>query len=92
MIPTRVSGIAVQSWFQFMTRFGSIAVGGCEYSERDDPGNLQFDWLEVQLQLFRERGMQVCSPLRANVSCGLIMHHTGLDIGPCSPVAWKLLS
>ncbi|KAI0045296.1 hypothetical protein FA95DRAFT_1607798 [Auriscalpium vulgare] len=34
-------------------------VGGCEYNDRDDPGNLQFDWLEVQLELFRGRGMQV---------------------------------
>ena len=36
-----------------------IAVGGCEYREPDDPGNLQFDWLEVQLKMFRQRGMQV---------------------------------
>jgi len=36
-----------------------IAVGGCEYREPEDPGNLQFDWLEVQLEIFRQRGMQV---------------------------------
>lgn len=35
------------------------AVGGCEYQEPDDPGNLEFDWLEVQLKSFRQRGMQV---------------------------------
>jgi endopolyphosphatase len=35
------------------------AVGGCEYREPDDPGNLEFDWLEVQLKVFRQRGMQV---------------------------------
>ena len=35
------------------------AVGGCEYGDRDDPGNLQLDWLEVQLETYRERGMQV---------------------------------
>ncbi|KAJ6599058.1 endopolyphosphatase [Mycena vulgaris] len=35
------------------------AVGGCEFKERDDAGNLQFDWLEVQLKGFRARGMQV---------------------------------
>jgi len=34
-------------------------VGGCNYNEPDDPGNLQFDWLEVQLKIFRDRGMQV---------------------------------
>ena len=37
----------------------SVAVGGCEYHEPHDPGNLQLDWLEVQLEIFRERGMHV---------------------------------
>ncbi|EGO01896.1 hypothetical protein SERLA73DRAFT_49578, partial [Serpula lacrymans var. lacrymans S7.3] len=32
---------------------------GCEYREPNDPGNLQFDWLDVQLEMFRSRGMQV---------------------------------
>jgi len=35
------------------------AVDGCIYNDPDDPGNLQFDWLEVQLKIFRDRGMQV---------------------------------
>ncbi|OBZ76592.1 Endopolyphosphatase [Grifola frondosa] len=35
------------------------AVGGCEYTDPQDPGNLQFDWLSVQLEMFRRRGMQV---------------------------------
>ncbi|TFY83609.1 hypothetical protein EWM64_g409 [Hericium alpestre] len=35
------------------------AMGGCEYHDRDDAGNLQFDWLGVQLETFRRRGMQV---------------------------------
>ncbi|KAH9936952.1 Metallo-dependent phosphatase-like protein [Amylocystis lapponica] len=35
------------------------AVGGCEYTDPEDPGNLQFDWLEVQLEIFRGRGIQV---------------------------------
>jgi hypothetical protein len=34
-------------------------VGGCEYKDPEDPGNLEFDWLEVQLKAFRERGIQV---------------------------------
>lgn len=34
-------------------------MGGCEYQDREDPGNLEFDWLEVQLDRFRDRGMQV---------------------------------
>ncbi len=38
------------------------AVGGCEHSDPQDPGNLQFDWLDVQLQLFRSRKMQVRLP------------------------------
>ncbi|KAJ3997021.1 Metallo-dependent phosphatase-like protein [Lentinula boryana] len=35
------------------------AVSGCNYNEPDDPGNLQFAWLEDQLKSFRKRGMQV---------------------------------
>ena len=35
------------------------AVGGCEFSDPQDPGNLELDWLEVQLRLFRDRKMQV---------------------------------
>jgi endopolyphosphatase len=42
------------------------AVGGCEWVNRDrgggipaDPGNLELDWLEVQLESFRQRGMKV---------------------------------
>ena len=29
--------------------------------DEDDPGNVEFDWLEVELDRFRERGMQVCN-------------------------------
>jgi len=35
------------------------AISGCIYKEPNDPGNLQFDWLEVQLKMYRKRGMQV---------------------------------
>ncbi|KZP17262.1 endopolyphosphatase [Athelia psychrophila] len=35
------------------------AVGGCEYTDPEDAGNLQFDWLQVQLESFRNRNMQV---------------------------------
>ncbi len=34
-------------------------MGGCEHSDPQDPGNLELDWLEVQLRLFRDRKMQV---------------------------------
>ena len=36
-----------------------LAVGGCAFKDREDAGNLEFDWLEVQLKGFRARGMQV---------------------------------
>ncbi|KAK2466218.1 hypothetical protein APHAL10511_001860 [Amanita phalloides] len=35
------------------------AVGGCPYHEHKDPGNLEFNWLEVRLRHYRDRGMQV---------------------------------
>ncbi|GAW05350.1 vacuolar endopolyphosphatase [Lentinula edodes] len=35
------------------------AVGGCSHTEPNDPGNLQFTWLEDQLKSYREREMQV---------------------------------
>jgi hypothetical protein len=34
-------------------------VSGCLYKDRNDPGNLQFDWLEVQLDMYRKAGLQV---------------------------------
>ena len=51
------------------------AITGCVYKEPDDPGNLQFDWLEVQLDMYRRRGMQVRSFLwitRAITSCATV--------------------
>lgn len=38
----------------------NVAVDGCKDGS-DEPGALEFDWLEVQLESFRERGMQVRS-------------------------------
>jgi len=35
------------------------AVRGCEYKDPGDAGNLEFDWLEVQLNTFRSRNMKV---------------------------------
>lgn len=34
-------------------------MSGCPYDEPEDPGNLEFDWLEAKLARYRERGMQV---------------------------------
>ena len=41
----------------------SVAVGGCEYKDPYDAGNLEFDWLEVQLNTFRSRNMKVSASL-----------------------------
>lgn len=35
-----------------------VVVDGCKDGS-NEPGALEFDWLEVQLDSFRERGMQV---------------------------------
>ena len=35
----------------------AVVVNGCPYDDPEDPGNLQLDWLEVQLESFQERGM-----------------------------------
>ncbi|KZV72170.1 hypothetical protein PENSPDRAFT_576601 [Peniophora sp. CONT] len=59
VIPNQVAVIALNTMYFYDS---NKAVGGCEYSEPHDPGNLQLDWLEVQLQIFRERGMHVRSP------------------------------
>jgi endopolyphosphatase len=34
------------------------AVDGCAFNSKE-PGALEMDWLDVQLELFRSRGMQV---------------------------------
>lgn len=39
------------------------AVGGCPYHDPEDAGNLQLDWLEVQLKMYRNKNMQVSSIL-----------------------------
>lgn len=41
-----------------------LAVRGCEYKDPDDAGNLEFDWLDVQLSTFRSRNMKVGNILR----------------------------
>ena len=50
--------------FYYLTSISHVAaISGCVYKEPNDPGNLQFDWLEVQLDMYRRRGMQVRSSL-----------------------------
>ncbi|KAI0307327.1 endopolyphosphatase [Multifurca ochricompacta] len=56
VIPDEVAIISLNTMYLYDS---NKAVGGCEFREPEDPGNLQFDWLEVQLKTFRQRGMQV---------------------------------
>jgi endopolyphosphatase len=44
------------------------AVRGCEWGDIQDAGNLEFDWLDVQLGLFRDRGMYVSNFCRTGLS------------------------
>lgn len=62
MIQTKVSILSFlgsQFWIRTSDLVRSIAVGGCEYKDPGDAGNLEFDWLEVQLEMFRSRDMKV---------------------------------
>ncbi|KLO18105.1 endopolyphosphatase [Schizopora paradoxa] len=56
VIPDHVAAVSLNTMYFYDS---NKAVGGCEYGDRDDPGNLQFDWLEVQLDRYRDRGLQV---------------------------------
>ena len=68
------------------------AVGGCEHSEPQDPGNLQFDWLDVQLEMFRSRKMQVRLPPASDWLATKLTSPIGLADGTCPSVVSKLLS
>lgn len=56
VIPGSVAVVSLNTMYFYDS---NKAVGGCEPKDAEDPGNLQLDWLEVQLHLFRRRGMQV---------------------------------
>ncbi|KAH9843836.1 uncharacterized protein C8Q71DRAFT_793476 [Rhodofomes roseus] len=56
VIPAQLAVISLNTMYFYDS---NKAVGGCEDGDPEDPGNLQFDWLEVQLDRFRSRGMQV---------------------------------
>ncbi|KAM5532304.1 hypothetical protein V8D89_014062 [Ganoderma adspersum] len=56
VIPNSVAVISLNTMYFYDS---NAAVGGCGHSDPQDPGNLQFDWLDVQLELFRSRKMQV---------------------------------
>ena len=73
-----------------ITHVLQIAVGGCEYREPDDPGNLEFDWLEVQLKSYRQRGMQVkCMIISTRPFLTIL---AGLDDWTRTTVSRELLS
>ncbi|KAI0759898.1 Metallo-dependent phosphatase-like protein [Irpex lacteus] len=56
VIPNQLAVVSLNTMYWFDS---NKAVAGCDPKDREDPGNLQFDWLEVQLSQFRRRGMQV---------------------------------
>ncbi|KAG6817416.1 hypothetical protein H0H87_009061 [Tephrocybe sp. NHM501043] len=55
VIPDKVAAISLNTMYFYDS---NKAVGGCGFHDRDDPGNLQLDWLEVQLKTYRYRNMQ----------------------------------
>jgi hypothetical protein len=75
---------------RYLANVLQIAVGGCEYREPDDPGNLEFDWLEVQLKSFRQRGMQVLCMIISSRPFLTVL--TGLDDWARTTVSKELLS
>ncbi|TFK75900.1 endopolyphosphatase [Pluteus cervinus] len=56
VIPNEVAVIALNTMYFYDS---NKAVGGCLFKEPDDPGNLQFDWLGVQLKSYRNRGLHI---------------------------------
>lgn len=55
VIPDKLAVISLNTLFWYDT---NKAVDGCR-SGSSEPGALEFDWLEVQLDAFRDRGVQV---------------------------------
>ncbi|KAF8655288.1 hypothetical protein AX16_003187 [Volvariella volvacea WC 439] len=56
VVPNQIAVIALNTMYFYDS---NKAVGGCPYKEPEDPGNLQLDWLDVQLKMYRERGLHV---------------------------------
>lgn len=56
IIPDAVAAISVNTLYFYKKNH---AVGGCDYADPNDPGNIHLDWLEEQLESFRSRQMQV---------------------------------
>lgn len=75
--------------FFFSDSLSSEAVGGCSHTEPNDPGNLQFTWLEDQLKSYREREMQVCPEVHSLTLYRSKIIFIGMDNRSCSTL--KLL-
>lgn len=56
VIPDALAAISLSTMYFY---HDNKAVRGCPLGDASDPGNLQFDWLEEQLEMFRARQMQV---------------------------------
>ncbi|KAG2008600.1 sphingomyelin phosphodiesterase [Coprinopsis cinerea AmutBmut pab1-1] len=55
IVPDELAVISLNTMYFYDS---NKAVNGCPYRDRNDPGNLQLDWLEVQLKEFMHRGLQ----------------------------------
>jgi len=56
VVPGKVAVISLNTMYFYDS---NKVVSGCLFKERNDPGNLQVDWLEVQLDMYRKGGLQV---------------------------------
>ncbi|KAG1735733.1 Metallo-dependent phosphatase-like protein [Suillus paluster] len=56
IIPDAVAAISLNTLYFYKK---NQAVGGCDFTDPNDPGNIHLDWLEEQLEAFRSRQMQV---------------------------------
>ncbi|KAG1896469.1 Metallo-dependent phosphatase-like protein [Suillus fuscotomentosus] len=56
IIPDAVAAISLNTLYFYKKNH---AVGGCDYTDPKDPGTIQLDWLEEQLEAYRSRQMQV---------------------------------
>ncbi|CAE6523142.1 unnamed protein product [Rhizoctonia solani] len=54
LVPNRLAAISLNTLYWFES---NKAVDGCP-KKGNDPGSLEFDWLEVQLKIYRSRKMQ----------------------------------
>ncbi|KAG1820175.1 Metallo-dependent phosphatase-like protein [Suillus subaureus] len=59
VIPDALAAISLSTMYFYHDNKELTAVRGCPVGDASDPGNLQFDWLEEQLEMFRARQMQV---------------------------------